>query len=97
LALETKDGNERAELWERDNQRLNIGSDVWYGFSIYIDGPIGPTRQGWLIIGQLKETGGGFGQIDNASRSPITAQRFNAGIFTLQLSSFKIANTIAEF
>lgn len=68
----TPDGTERAELWERQKDRLPFGTDVWYGFSMYIGGEISTTDGNRLVIGQWKEAGGG---------SPIMAQRFKNRTF----------------
>lgn len=68
----TPDGTERAEVWERQQDRLPFGTDVWYGFSMYIGGTVSPTDGNRLVIGQWKEAGGS---------SPILAQRFKNRTF----------------
>ncbi len=68
----TPDGTERAEVWERQDDRLPFGTDVWYGFSMNIGGTVSTTDGNRLVIGQWKESGGG---------SPILAQRFKNRTF----------------
>lgn len=61
------DGTERAELWEPANRRLPFGTEVWYGFSMRVDGTVEPDDRRRLVIGQWKQAGG---------KSPFVAQRF---------------------
>jgi hypothetical protein len=66
---------ERAEIWEANGVRLQFGADVWYGFTMLIDGVVSP-QESRLIIGQWK------GPNDN---SPMIAQRFTRRIFTITI------------
>ncbi len=61
------DGTERAELWEPSRSRLPFGTEVWYGFSMRVDGSVPEDDGRRLVIGQWKQAGG---------RSPFVAQRF---------------------
>ncbi|MFL5220343.1 MAG: heparin lyase I family protein [Microvirga sp.] len=68
--------DERAELWEADDIRLEFGTDVWYRFSFMVD-PALPTDAGRLVIGQWKQANSATGS------SPVIAQRFNGRAFTI--------------
>ena len=52
--------DERAELWEADDIRLEFGTDVWYRFSFMVD-PAIPTDAGRLVIGQWKQANSATG------------------------------------
>ncbi|AWM86798.1 heparin lyase I family protein [Microvirga sp. 17 mud 1-3] len=67
--------DERAELWEADDISQEIGTDVWYRFSMYIDPAIRQTSPR-LVIGQWKQPGG---------FSPIVAQRFDGRSFKITI------------
>ncbi|WP_448202588.1 heparin lyase I family protein [Azospirillum sp. sgz302134] len=58
---------ERAEMWEPSKARLPFGTEVWYGFSMRVDGTVPTDDNRRLVIGQWKQTGG---------KSPFLAQRF---------------------
>ena len=68
--------DERAELWEADDIRLEFGTDVWYRFSFMVD-PAVPADAGRLVIGQWKQANSATGT------SPVIAQRFNGRAFTI--------------
>ncbi|HEX2556033.1 MAG TPA: heparin lyase I family protein [Microvirga sp.] len=70
-----RDAAQRAELWEEDALHLPVGTEVWYGFAMYID-PAVPPRHGHLVIGQWKQRGG---------NSPFVAQRFRGRSFTITI------------
>jgi hypothetical protein len=69
-----KSTDERAELWEADSIWLRFGTEVWYGFSMYIDPDTRAEER--LVIGQWKESG---------NHGPMLAQRFNGRHFTLTI------------
>jgi hypothetical protein len=68
--------DERAEIWEADDIRLEWGTEVWYRFSFTVDPGI-PVDAGRLVIGQWKQASG------PAGASPVIAQRFNGRAFTI--------------
>jgi hypothetical protein len=59
--------SERAEMWEPSKHRLPFGTEVWYGFSMRVDGTVPTDDNRRLVIGQWKQSGG---------KSPFLAQRF---------------------
>lgn len=61
------DDSERAEMWEPPKHRLPFGTEVWYGFSMRVDGTVPTDDNRRLVIGQWKQAGG---------KSPFLAQRF---------------------
>lgn len=65
------DGSDRAELAEAEAVWLPFGQEVWYGFSMLVDGPI-PADGNRLVIGQWHPLTPG---------SPFVAQRFRDGVF----------------
>ena len=69
------DKSERAEIWEADAVRLRFGADIWYGFTMFIDGSVSP-EESRLVIGQWK------GPNDD---SPMIAQRFQAHVFSITI------------
>ncbi|HYH20210.1 MAG TPA: heparin lyase I family protein [Azospirillum sp.] len=71
-------GRERAELWEAESLRLPFGSDVWYGFSMRIDGMVGENDNVRLVVGQWK----GWGDA-----SPFVAQRFKNRRFHITIQN----------
>ncbi|MGQ9365290.1 heparin lyase I family protein [Azospirillum sp. ST 5-10] len=70
------DGTERAELWERKEVRLPFGTEVWYGFSMFVGETVPAENSGRLVIGQWKQGGG---------KSPFVAQRFTDRNFSVTL------------
>jgi hypothetical protein len=70
--------DERAELWEADAVRLEVGTEVWYRFSFLVDPGI-PVDAGRLVIGQWKQANSATGT------SPVIAQRFNGRAFTITI------------
>ncbi|NKJ03797.1 heparin lyase I family protein [Rhizobium sp. SG741] len=77
------DGDERSELWEASDTWMKLGSDVWYRFDMFIDKSITPTT-GRFVIGQWKEEG-------SARNSPLLAQRFNGGNFSVTVEQDNLA------
>ncbi len=71
----TRDGAQRAELWEEDALHQPFGTEVWYQFAMYIDPSIA-SRHRHLVIGQWKQRGG---------NSPFVAQRFRGRTFTITI------------
>lgn len=67
------DGTERAEIWEPTARRLPADTDLWYGFSMLIEGEV-KDDEPRLVIGQWKQSIG---------KSPIVAQRFKDKTFTI--------------
>ncbi|MGR9400224.1 heparin lyase I family protein [Rhizobium leguminosarum] len=68
-----RDGDERAEIWESDEARLKLGTDVWYRFDMYIDDSLTANSKRF-VSGQWKE--------HKAARGgPLLAQRFTGGRF----------------
>ncbi len=71
---------ERAELSEADHLHLPTGTDVWYGFSLYVplDFPVVDRR---LVLGQWKQ---GCGDC-TADHSPGIANRYRNGVFSITI------------
>jgi hypothetical protein len=67
------DGTERAEIWVPAARRLPADTDLWYGFSMLIDGQV-KDDEPRLVIGQWKQSIG---------KSPIIAQRFKNKTFAI--------------
>lgn len=75
---------ERAELLEAARYWIPFGTDVWYGFSLYLpaDFPIVDTR---LVVGQWLQLCPD--PLLKRLRSPVLAQRYRAGVFHLTLNT----------
>ena len=71
---------ERAELSEADHLHLMTGTDVWYGFSLYLpmEFPVVDRR---LVLGQWKQ---GCGDC-TADHSPGIANRYRNGVFSITI------------
>jgi hypothetical protein len=71
---------ERAELSEADHLHLRVGTDVWYGFSLYLplDFPVVDRR---LVLGQWKQACGDC----TADHSPAIANRYRNGVFSITI------------
>ncbi|HEY0835425.1 MAG TPA: heparin lyase I family protein [Azospirillum sp.] len=69
---------DRADVWEAESLRLPFGSDVWYGFSMRIDGTVRPDDGVRLVVGQWK----GWG-----NASPFVAQRFKNRRFHITIQN----------
>ena len=71
---------ERAELSEADHLHLPTGTDVWYGFSLYLpsDFPVVDRR---LVLGQWKQACGDC----SADHSPGIANRYRNGVFSITI------------
>ena len=71
---------ERAELSEADHLHLPTGTDVWYGFSLYLpsDFPVVDRR---LVLGQWKQACGDCA----ADHSPGIANRYRNGVFSITI------------
>jgi hypothetical protein len=74
--FEPEKNDERAELWEADDVRLGLGTEVWYRFSFFVD-PDLPASAERLVIGQWKQNNSATGD------SPVIAQRFNGRAFSI--------------
>jgi hypothetical protein len=73
---------ERAELSEADHLHLPIGTDVWYGFSLYLP-PDFPVVDRRLVLGQWKQ---GCGDC-TADHSPAIANRYRNGVFSITVQN----------
>lgn len=73
-------GAERAELSEADHLHLPTGTDVWYGFSLYLplDFPVLDRR---LVLGQWKQACSDC----TADHSPAVANRYRNGVFSITI------------
>jgi hypothetical protein len=71
---------ERAELSEADDLHLPTGTDVWYGFSLYLP-PDFPVVDRRLVLGQWKQ---GCGDC-TADHSPGIANRYRNGVFSITI------------
>jgi hypothetical protein len=72
--------SERAELSEANHLHLPIGTDVWYGFSLYLP-PDFPVVDRRLVLGQWKQ---GCGDC-TADHSPGIANRYRNGAFSITI------------
>jgi hypothetical protein len=72
--------SERAELSEADQLHLPTGTDVWYGFSLYLP-PDFPVVDRRLVLGQWKQ---GCGDC-TADHSPGIANRYRNGVFSITI------------
>jgi hypothetical protein len=72
--------SERAELSEADHLHLPTGTDVWYGFSLYLP-PDFPVVDRRLVLGQWKQ---GCGDC-TADHSPGIANRYRNGVFSITI------------
>lgn len=79
----TRDGKERAEIWERKTRWLPLGTDVWYRFDMYVDERLKPAAKR-LVSGQWKEEG-------SARDAPLLAQRFTGRKFTITVEQDNLA------
>ena len=71
---------ERAELSEANHLHLPTGTEVWYGFSLYLS-PDFPVVDRRLVLGQWKQ---GCGDC-TADHSPGIANRFRNGVFSITI------------
>jgi Polysaccharide lyase len=71
---------ERAELSEADDLHLPTGTDVWYGFSVYLP-PDFPVVDRRLVLAQWKQ---GCGDC-TADHSPGIANRYRNGVFSITI------------
>lgn len=71
---------DRAELSEADQLHLRVGTDVWYGFALFLptDFPVVDRR---LVLGQWKQ---GCGDC-TADHSPAIANRYRNGVFSITI------------
>jgi hypothetical protein len=72
--------SERAELSEANRHHLPTGTDVWYGFSLYLP-PDFPVVDRRLVLGQWKQ---GCGDC-TADHSPGIANRYRNGVFSITI------------
>lgn len=72
--------SERAELSEANHVHLPTGTDVWYGFSLYL-APDFPVVDRRLVLGQWKQ---GCGDC-TADHSPGIANRYRNGVFSITI------------
>jgi hypothetical protein len=73
---------ERAELSEASHLHLPTGTDVWYGFSLYLP-PDFPVVDRRLVLGQWKQ---GCGDC-TADHSPGIANRYRNGVFSITIQN----------
>lgn len=68
---------ERSEIWESNSVWEPMGTEIWYRFDMYVDKSVTPTTERF-VIGQWKEHG-------SPKDSPIAAQRFTGGTFSVSI------------
>jgi hypothetical protein len=77
------DEDERAELWEDKAYSPNFGTEVWYGFSMYVTrASVPPDDFNRVVLGQWKAS---YPEEPPSDYSPFLGQRLTGGFYHITL------------